>query len=501
MSQPSAEPTDARYRLLVHSILDHAIFMLDPEGRVQTWNPGAQNTKGYLAEEVIGQHLSLFYPQSDRDLGKPQALLKRAADQGVAHDQGWRVRKDGSRFWADVTITRVLDAAGRLLGFSKITRDITARREAEEAIRQGEERFRVMVQSVKDHAIFMLDPQGNVATWNAGAERINGYLPGEIIGKHFSAFYLPQDVASGKCERELQVAERDGQFEEEGWRVRKDGGRFWASVVIEPLRALDGSLLGFAKVTRDLTERRAADEERLQLLQTQEALRLRDEFLSIASHELKTPLTALLLQLQTLLQSVQDADEKLRRRAERAYRSGDRLTDLVEMLLDVSRIATGKFTLEKSPTDLGAILADIVERFDDQAARQRCVVSLRMVSPVLGRWDGLRLDQVITNLLANALKYAAGHPIDLVGATDGANGIIEVRDQGPGISRPDQERIFQRFERASSPRHFGGLGLGLYVARQICEAHGGTLTLSDVQPHGVCFRVTLPLEPAAEVVP
>jgi PAS domain S-box-containing protein len=259
------EESEQRFRLMVESVKDYAIFMLDPGGHVATWNAGAGRIKGYRPDEVIGRHFSTFYTPEDAASGKPARLLEAAVRDGRVEDEGWRVRKDGSRFWADVVITALLDKEGRLRGFGKVTRDLTERRAAEESLRLSEERIRLMVESVKDYAIFMLDPGGNVATWNSGAERLKGYTPGEIIGRHFSAFYPPQDVARGEPDRELEVAVREGRIEDEGWRVRKDGSRFWANVVITALWDKDGRLRGFGKVTRDLTERKAAEDRVLRL--------------------------------------------------------------------------------------------------------------------------------------------------------------------------------------------------------------------------------------------
>ena len=248
------------HRLLVESVQDYAIFALDRDGFILSWNAGAQRFKGYTADEIIGKHFSIFYPKAKVDARWPEHELKEAARVGRFEDEGWRIRKDGSRFWANVVITALRDTTGQLLGFAKVTRDLTERRVAEEALRLSEERFRLLVTSVKDYAIFMLDPTGHVATWNEGAERAKGYKADEIIGKHFSIFYPPEKVAEHFPQYELSEAARVGRFEDEGWRIRKDGSRFWANVVITALRDGEGKLVGFGKVTRDLTERRAAEE-------------------------------------------------------------------------------------------------------------------------------------------------------------------------------------------------------------------------------------------------
>ena len=264
---------DGRYRLLVDAITDYAIYMLDRDGRVSSWNAGAQRFKGYAPDEIIGEHFSRFYTDEDRKAGVPQRALETAAEQGRCEMEGWRVRKDGSRFWAHIVIDPIRTPKGELVGFAKITRDLTERNAAQEALRRSEEQFRLLVQGVTDYAIYMLDPTGRVTSWNAGAQRFKGYAADEIIGEHFSRFYTDEDRASGLPETALKTAAEQGRVEMEGWRVRKDGARFWANVVIDPIRAPSGELLGFAKVTRDITERlqanRALDDAREALLQSQ----------------------------------------------------------------------------------------------------------------------------------------------------------------------------------------------------------------------------------------
>jgi PAS domain S-box-containing protein len=270
-SAPSAEPSDALYRKLVESIGDYAIFMLDPEGRVQTWMPGATAIAGYAAPEIVGEHFSRFYPQEEIDRGRPEYELAQAASLGRFADENWRIRKDGSRFWANVVISALRNDDGELVGFSNVTRDLTERRAQEAALRRNEQRFRMLVEGVKDYAIFMLDSNGLVTSWNAGAQKLKGYEAGEIIGSHLSRFYPPDAIERGWPDHELRMAAMDGRFEDDGWRIRKDGSRFWASVVITALRDEEGVLLGFSKITRDLTERKQVERK---LTESEEQLRL-----------------------------------------------------------------------------------------------------------------------------------------------------------------------------------------------------------------------------------
>jgi len=309
--------TSDLYRRLVESVSDYAIFALDPEGYVSSWNPGAQRIKGYTADEIIGRHFSSFYPPDDVAAGKPAWELEVAAREGRVEDEGWRLRKDGSRFWANVVISAVRDNQGQVTGFTKVTRDVTERRSAEEALRQSEERFRLLVQSVQDYAILMLDPEGRVSSWNKGAERIKGYAADEIIGRSFMLFYPPDVAANGFPQRELEVAAREGSFEDENWRVRKDGSRFWASVVITALHSTDGLLIGFAKVTRDLTARREAEAQALRLAAEEaahaEAARRADELANLNE------------QLQEQAVELEAQTEELRVAAETLYQKNDEL--------------------------------------------------------------------------------------------------------------------------------------------------------------------------------
>ncbi|SHL22186.1 sensor domain-containing protein [Phytopseudomonas punonensis] len=263
-TQPNA---DVMYRLLVQSVVDYAIYLLSPEGIVTNWNAGAQRAKGYLAAEIVGQHFSVFYSAQERADGVPGRGLQQARDTGRFEAQGWRLRKDGSSFWAHVVIDAVRDDDGQLIGFAKITRDCTEQRRLQIEQREQERRFRLLVQGVTDYAIYMLDPQGHVENWNAGAERAKGYKAEEIVGQHFSVFYTAEDRASGLPARGLETARSEGRFEAEGVRVRKDGTLFWTSVVIDAIHDEDGQLIGFAKITRDITERR---QNELALLEAKE---------------------------------------------------------------------------------------------------------------------------------------------------------------------------------------------------------------------------------------
>jgi PAS domain S-box-containing protein len=367
--------------------------------------------------------------------------------------------------------------------------------------------LRAIVESVRDYAIFALDPAGRIATWNPGAEAIKGWRADEIVGRHFSAFYPAEDVAAGKPEAELRAAAALGRFEDEGWRLRRDGSRFWANVVITALRTPDGGLRGFAKVTRDFTERRAAEETARQLLAetaarqaAQEAVASRDAFLAVAGHELRTPLTALMFHAQSLARAGASLPPDAAARVAKLARSARRIARLVDELLDVTRVASGKLELDRQETDLAEVAREVVARNEEPAGQVGSPLRLEANGAVRGSWDRGRLEQVAEALLVNALKYGRGRPIDVRVDGDGVLARLLVRDHGIGIAAEDQARIFDRFERAASARHYGGLGLGLWIARQLVEAHGGVIRVASTPGAGSTFTVQLPVAPAGEPV-
>jgi PAS domain S-box-containing protein len=834
--EPRFEVREADYRLLVESVVDGAIFMLDPTGRIATWNHGAERIFGFRRDEIIGLHISTFYPVDGARSGQADDALEVARRIGRFEEEAARVRKDGAHFLAGVVTVPLWTESGVLRGYGKVIRDLSEQRRAEDELRQSEERLRLLIDSASDYAIFLLDPRGNVVTWNAGAARLKGYAPHEIIGRHFSVFYAEPARLAHRPQEMLDIAAEKGRAEDEGWRVRKDGTHFWANVILTAVRDHRGNLLGFTKVTRDMTERRrteemtqklareeaaraaaeeakvrirdseerfrdlsvrldailrnvsegitvhdktgrivyandeaarvcryssaealiaaapteifarfetlgedgcpippdrfparrlligetpdpllmhvrdrivgdewwtlikatavtnpsggvelvitifhdvtaarkqqeadrffseasavlgqslhieetlqsfadllvpdlgdwctlevfeggalkslaiahhdpallesarevrknypprldaklgtanvlrtgkselypeitdamlvagAEDERHVELLrrfrlqsamavplsahgralgvmtllssnsrrrydetdlllaeelgrraglaienarlyqQAKRAIEVREEFLSVASHELRTPLTTLELHMSALTVAAHRGklkelpSDKLELRITRAHQQVGRLAELITDLLDVSLIAQGRLLLRRQRFDLVALAREVADRFEHEAERAGTCLVVRGGPELIGVWDRNRIDQIVTNLITNAIKYGPGRPIELTvdarakDAHPKAWARISVRDEGVGIASEDQTRIFDRFERAAASRSVGGLGLGLWIVRQTSEAHGGSVRVESEIGKGSTFIVELPIE-------
>jgi PAS domain S-box-containing protein len=500
---------------LIDAVQDYAMFLLSPIGEIRSWNRGADRILGYTAKEAIGTHFSRLYTDEDLAIDKPGNELRTAASVGRVEDEAWRIRKDGSRFWANTVITAIRDEGGNLRGFAKVTRDLSERREAEERLRQSEEMFRLLVASVQDYAIFLLDPTGHVVTWNLGAERIKQYKASEIIGKHFSIFYPEQD--KWKPPAELEIAKKEGRFEEEGWRLRKDGTRFWANVVITAIYDRHRVLRGFTKVTRDITARREAEETRRALLEqrearvqaeeekrraeasyraAQEANRAKDEFLMTLSHELRTPMTAI-LGWSRMLPTMHESDPMFREAIRAIARSADLQAKLIDDVLDVSRIVSGKLRLTMEDVELVPVLQSALDAVRTSAAAKHITLTTAFDRNLgSATFDATRLHQVVWNLLSNAVKFTPdGGRVELAARRTPSHLQITVTDTGEGIDPEFLPHVFEPFRQAETPstRVHGGLGLGLSIVRYLAEAHGGTITASSAgRGKGSQFTVIFP---------
>src|SRR3954453_16683786 len=494
---PPSRATPEQLALLLDSVADYAIFLLDAEGRIRSWNLGARRLKGWDADEIIGEHFSRFYTEEDLARDHPANELAIARAEGRYEEEGWRIRKDGSRFWASVLITALL-VGDELLGYAKVTRDLTARPRAEEQLRARTtellkanaelEQFRLMVSGVSDYAIFALDPGGYIRTWNEGAFRIKGYTESEAIGRHFSIFYTPEDRASEHPAHELDITGREGRFEEEGWRVRKDGSRFWASVVITALRDDNGVLAGYAKVTRDLTERRASD---LALRQANEEL---ERFASTAAHDLVEPLHTI-VGLADLLDRryAEVLDDTGRELLGHVRGSAERLRGRVDGLLAYAR--SSQQPLHVEAVLVAGVVDDVVDALRGPIAEAGAQVVYEAAALPVVIADPQLLELVLQNLISNALKFRRPDVparITVTAEPDELGWRIVVTDNGVGIPEDERDRVFSFFHRLHTAEDVPGTGLGLSLVRRVAERHGGAAGLENAPDGGTRAWLTLP---------
>ncbi|MBX4868288.1 PAS domain S-box protein [Rhizobium bangladeshense] len=492
---------EGRFRLLVDAITDYAIYMLSPEGIVTSWNTGAQRFKGYKPSEILGEHFSRFYVEEDRAAGVPERTLATAVEQGRFEGEGWRQRKDGSRFWAHVVIDPIRHPSGELVGFAKITRDLTERRAAEQAIRQSEEQFRRLVQGVSDYAIYMLDPDGNVSSWNFGAERIKGYRPEEIIGRHFSTFYTPEDRAAGLPEKALRVARAEGRFEREGWRVRKDGSRFWASVVVDVIRDEEGEVLGFAKITRDITEKmetqRALEQAREELFQSQKMEAIGQLTGGIA-HDFNNLLMAVIGSLE-ILKKRMPQDLSLTSLVDNAMQGAQRGAALTQRMLAFSR----RQELHMEPIDVSGLvrgMLDILSRSLGPLTTIETSFPVRLPTILT---DPNQLEMAILNLVVNARDaMPTGGRIVLraseetISAGQGPLSAgryirIAVIDEGEGMDAKTLEQAVTPFFTTKGVGK--GTGLGLSMVQGLASQSGGRLILKSTLGEGTTAELWFPV--------
>ena len=525
-------------KLLVEVVQDYAIYMLDVSGRVATWNLGAQRIKGYAAEEVLGKHCAMFYPAQEQAGAGIDEVLARALRNGRTELEGWQVRKDGSRFRASVVFTPILDATGTLHGFGEVTRDVTERRRQQEANRFLDratlalsetidlptilqQTVRIIVPDVADWclldlageegtlvqvAVAHVDPEKEELARQLG--RTHDTRTHHEHGPHH-VFATGQPEIHPELEDVSWAAQLLGVEHPE---ILRQLGLY--SYMCVPIQLRDRTL-GVLSLLRAAPPRRygpmeltfsmelarrialAIDNARL-YDQAKVAIRARDEFLQVASHELKTPLTTLQLQLELLPRTLEKAgvqDVRLTGKLATATIQTKRLGRLIDSLLDVSRITAGRVVLELEPFELTELVREVAACYRTEARVVGSELAVHAEGPIDGRWDRLRVEQIVSNLLSNAIKYGAGKPIELRTELRDERVRISVTDRGIGIARDDLTRIFGRFERAVSLRHYGGLGLGLFIARQFVEAHGGTIVAESEPGAGSTFTAVLPREP------
>jgi PAS domain S-box-containing protein len=666
-AQRDDEQSESLWRLLVESVQDYAVFMVSVDGIVENWNPGAQRVKGFRAHEIVGSSISIFFPPEELAKGTLARMFEQASLVGSSTHEGWLIRKGGKRFWGVVTLAAVEDDQGRLRGFSNVARDLSERKRVEEALRDREERLRLLFESVQDYAMFMVSPEGRVESWNPGAERLEGYRSREIIGEPIARFFPPEEIEQGFPGRLLARAAAEERAEYEGWLVRKNGVKFWASIILSAVTDQDGTLRGFSTVARDLTERMrveraqtflseasavlagsldypvalekvaqlatrelahwcvihmieaemlrpvavahadrdkakiaaaalhsiprepqqphavamvartghselyadtsvapwagealgvepadaletlglgsymciplavrgqtfgvitfvsdaarpydphdvgvaeelarraalAVDNARLDR-EAQEAVRARDEFISMASHDLRGPLTTIRLQAQSLVRNLRSkappGPEDVASKLESVGGQVDRMVHMMELLLDISRITAGQLELQREEVDLAALVSGCAARLVEDAEAAGCELRVEAHRKVVGSWDRMRIEQVVTNLLTNAIKFGPGAPVEVTVEGAGPMATLVVRDYGVGISSEHHAQIFDRFQRVRAQKNVNGFGIGLWIVRRILEAHGGYIRVDSRAGIGATFTVELPMVRAA----
>jgi len=505
--------SEERYHQMIDEVEDYAIILLDNYGNILHWNKGAERIKGYKPSEAIGKNFSIFYTKEDVRAGLPHQLLNEARKEGRVLHEGWRVKKNGEKFWGTVVITALHDQLGEIIGFSKVTRDLTQKKIADDELKKfarslelktqdlqnSEERHHRMIDEVQDYAIILLDKNGTVLNWNRGAEKIKGYTANEIIGKSFTIFYPEEDRKNNVPQKILQEAVQNNRASQEGWRIRKDGTRFWGSTVITALHNKENELIGFSKVTRDLTERKMAEEtlkeytERLEH-NNQEL----EQFAYVASHDLKEPLRKIITFGNMLESSAKDTlDEKSKDYISRMQNSATRMMNLIEDLLVFSRVSrpTEGFELVDLNAVINRVLSDLEVTIHSKNAR----VEVGKLPRIQGRKS--QLGQLFQNLISNAVKFNDKEQpiISIKGTTveqsdrQGKLARIDITDNGIGFEDIYSTRIFEIFQRLHGKTEYPGTGIGLSICKKIVEAHGGTISATGQVGKGATFIILFPL--------
>jgi PAS domain S-box-containing protein len=481
--------SERAFRLLVKGITDYAIYMLDPEGRVTNWNAGASRIKGYRAKEIIGKHFSVFYTDEDRATGLPQKALETARKEKHFLTEGWRVRKDGSRFFASVVIDPIFERR-KLIGYAKITRDITERQTALSNLLKSEGQFKTLVGGVTDYALYMLDPEGYVSNWNVGGERIKGYSAREIVGQHFSRFYTPADQAAGKPARALKIAVETGHYVEDGWRVKKDGSFFWASVVIDPIRNEAGELVGFAKITRDITERKEAQEKLLQVqrqLAESQKLDALGQLTGGVAHDFNNLLMIISGNTHTIRKEIRS--EKSIRALQSIQAASERAASLTRQLLTFAR----RQSVQPQPVKLTERLAALRDVLSSGIGSS---VSLTIDVPD-DIWkvvvDPNEFETALVNLVVNARDAMPDGGSVIVSAKNvpvEGHVAISVEDTGIGIPEDIAAKVFDPFFTTKAVGK--GTGLGLSQVHGFAHQAGGTVGLTSKLGKGTRVTICLP---------
>lgn len=518
--------TEESYHRMVAEVQDYAILMLDKDGTIQSWNLGAEKIKGYKADEILGKNFRVFYTEEDRRNQRPEKLLEEAIETGKANDEGWRVRKDGTRFWGGIVITALHDDNNNVIGFSKVTRNLTRRKEAEdmmkeyakelskknEELRRSEERYHRMITEVQDYAILMLDKDGIIQNWNLGAEKIKGYKAEEIIGKNFRVFYTEEDRQNHRPEKLLKQAIETGKATDEEWRVRKDGTRFWGSIVITALHDANSNIIGFSKVTRDLTEQKIAEEK---LKKYAEELEQKNEeliksnkdlesFNYVASHDLQEPLHKIQIFSDAILSNdFKGLSERGKEYFNKIFRAANRMQQLIEDLLSFSRATSSNAEFEY--TDLNTLLDEVLSTIHFAVEESHAVIESETL-PV-AYIIPFQFRQVLQNLISNSIKYSkTGIPphikISAKKITTKNNSlglrpnykylVLTIVDKGIGFDQQYAEKIFELFQRLHRKEEYPGTGIGLAIVKKIVQNHHGVIKAKSSMGKGATFEIYIP---------
>jgi len=499
---------EERYRLMVDGVKDYSIFMLDVKGFVITWSDGGKKIKGYNQGEILGKHFSVFYTREDLENKKPERELKIATETGKYEEEGWRVRKNGSVFWASIVITALHNDHNEFIGFSKVIRDLSERKKEEEELKQSEERYRLLVEQVRDYGIFMLDEKGRISSWNEGARNIKGYNAEDVIGKNFSIFYTEEDKLINKPANELKIAAKVGKYEEEGWRVKKDGTVFWANVVITSVFNSEGILIGFSKVTRDLTEKKEAENklressERYRFLaeklkETNTSLaavnKELEQFTSIVSHDLQEPLRTIKSFLVLLDRGLDTKDIDvvlLKTYIQKAISASNRMKELILNLLQYAQLSKEEIAVED--IDVSELMGEVLQNLKSSIDTAKATISLDIDQRKI-KGDRVQLIQLIQNLVSNSLKFTDNKKPEISLTTKYENGAVlfSVADNGIGIEKDMQRQVFEIFRRADNVKEYPGTGIGLSICKKIIERHEGKIWVDSELGKGTTFYFIL----------
>ncbi len=530
--------SQAQIHALVNGVTDYAIYMLDPEGRVATWNIGAERSTGYTAREVLGKHFSLFFLPEDAQAGVPAEELATTVRLERYESEAWRQRKDGTKFWALVTLTAIRGPNGELRGFAKVTRDMSAQKAAEVALKSLNaqlERYRIIVENVTDHLIYTLDAEGRIESWNPSAQRILGYPPEEVVGLEYAMNFLPEEAEAGEPQRQLEEASRNGHCATEGWRKRRDGSIFWSSGVLTALRNQEGTLTGYIRVARDMTlqkrleeslarvamdmEKRVAERTR-ELEETVAELQRKNQeveaFVHIVSHDLRAPL----VNVQGFVRELEESSKTLRAIIRDCPRwevcwpgirpvledeiggalhyisaSTTKFERLINALLGLSR--QGRQVYQLTRVNVWELVTNAVATFQQMIVEAGAEVVVRALPSATA--DATALGQIFSNLIGNAIKYRSPDRrlrIEIDGKVEEEMVHYWIQDNGLGIPEYGMSKLFQVFQRFHREQSEGE-GMGLAIAYRIVERLGGKIWAESQEGEGTTFHFSLPANPVA----